>query len=510
MRIFVRLLSILFAFDANAQQYPLDHKRDYNWCFGYDAEAPYWGRTVINFNSTPPDTSFYLADYDIDFENAGMSDTAGNLIFYSNGNDIYGADHQIIAYGDSINCCNAYFHGNYGFGYPYIQGMMMLPAPGYPDRYYVIYKPAEENGPDVLSYELRYTMVEKNTATGAYEVTEKEQVIFTGLLSSAALTACRHGNGRDWWIIQRRHNTNIYRMFLVGPSGIALHHSQTVGDTPVQHYGQTVFTPDGSKYIMSGGHDYAFDSAYIGIFDFDRCTGLLSNQTSYAFQDTVFGIRGCAVSPNSRYLYFSLPLKLLQFDLQAPDWKSSETVVAEYDGFVDTSFNWFGGTPFQWMQLAPDGKIYITAGATTYLHTIDNPDEGGMACNVSQHSFRLASFNSFSIPNFPNYRLGPIDGSLCDTLGIDLVNNLSHQPVFDFDFSLHPNPGSDQFTCTYNPLLRQAVIEVYDAVGRLQLSVPARASSTVVYTKALPAGFYTVNLVSEGKPLAKTRWVKTQ
>jgi uncharacterized membrane protein len=31
----------------------------------------------------------------------------------------------------------------------------------------------------------------------------------------------------------------------------------------------------------------------------------------------------------------------------------------------------------------------------------------------------LPTYNALSIPTFPNYRLGPLDGSSCDTLGID-------------------------------------------------------------------------------------------
>lgn len=31
----------------------------------------------------------------------------------------------------------------------------------------------------------------------------------------------------------------------------------------------------------------------------------------------------------------------------------------------------------------------------------------------------LSTINSSSVTNFPNYRLGPLDGSVCDTLGLD-------------------------------------------------------------------------------------------
>jgi PKD repeat protein len=53
------------------------------------------------------------------------------------------------------------------------------------------------------------------------------------------------------------------------------------------------------------------------------------------------------------------------------------------------------------------------------MHRIEYPDKPGETCLVRQHSVRLPTLNSFSIPNNPNYRLGPMDGSPCDTLSIN-------------------------------------------------------------------------------------------
>src|SRR5690606_15064219 len=43
----------------------------------------------------------------------------------------------------------------------------------------------------------------------------------------------------------------------------------------------------------------------------------------------------------------------------------------------------------------------------------------GKACRFLQHNINLTKWNSRSAPNVPNFRLGPVDGSPCDTLGID-------------------------------------------------------------------------------------------
>ena len=91
--------------------------------------------------------------------------------------------------------------------------------------------------------------------------------------------------------------------------------------------------------------------------------------------------------------------------------------MAEWDGDVhELSF----ATTFATAQLAPDGKIYIcTAFSTPLLHVIEYPNRKGVACQVHQRAIHLPNYNDYSIPNFPNFRLGPVDGSACDTLGLD-------------------------------------------------------------------------------------------
>ncbi len=65
-------------------------------------------------------------------------------------------------------------------------------------------------------------------------------------------------------------------------------------------------------------------------------------------------------------------------------------------------------------QLGPDGKIYISPwGGTNRIHVINNPDSLGLACDFVQAGITLpyVASNS-SIPNFPNYDLGPYQAHL--------------------------------------------------------------------------------------------------
>jgi hypothetical protein len=91
------------------------------------------------------------------------------------------------------------------------------------------------------------------------------------------------------------------------------------------------------------------------------------------------------------------------------------------------------------------------------------PDSAGTACDVQQHNINLGIWNFRSVPNHPNYYLGPVTGSLCDSLNLGVSENSSH----DFRFSLSPNPTNGNFQIMYLlPQNRSGVFEVYDVHGR--------------------------------------------
>ena len=155
---------------------------------------------------------------------------------------------------------------------------------------------------------------------------------------------------------------------------------------------------------------------YLDLFEVDRCSGRLSNQRHIDLGGGEFLVgSGCAFSPNSRFVYLSMHRYVLQFDLWADDVAASRDTVAVYDGFADPF-----ATVFNMAQLAPDGKIYLSTGnGTKYMHIIHRPDLPGDSCQVEQRGIELPVYMYMGLPNFPHYRLGPQDGSPCDTLGLD-------------------------------------------------------------------------------------------
>ena len=99
----------------------------------------------------------------------------------------------------------------------------------------------------------------------------------------------------------------------------------------------------------------------------------------------------------------------------ADDIQATKDTVAIYDGFTSPQPPF--GTTFFLAQLAPNGKIYLNANnGGLHMHVINKPDQPGELCDFQQHGIELPTWNSFSMPNFPNYRLGPLFGSPCDTI----------------------------------------------------------------------------------------------
>ena len=124
----------------------LDYKRDRVWVFGYDTVAPYYGITVMDFNTMngdAPSMTYTNEEYiDLTFTYDGICDTAGKLQFYTNGIYVYNANHQMLDSGAVINDCTEMFLAYYPeYGYRVIQGAIILPLPGSLDKYYILHVP---------------------------------------------------------------------------------------------------------------------------------------------------------------------------------------------------------------------------------------------------------------------------------------------------------------------------------------------------------------------------------
>ena len=339
---------------------------------------------------------------------------------------------------------------------------------------------------------LLYSVIDMNLENGLRAVTTKNQALIQGYMAAGQLVATKHANGRDWWVLIPKVTMNGFYKVLITSNGIENYTLQNIGTyTPTYSSGQATFSPDGMHYARIYPGDHATDSlAPLFIYDFDRCTGLLSNEKIIQLPlEGGASIGGCAISPNSRYLYVSTYKRVYQFDLQAADVATSQIEVGLYDGFIENF-----AVSFNAMQLAIDNKIYMNApNGVTYFHVIATPDSQGLACNFQQRGLQLPSKNSASLPNFPNYALGAWAGSSCDTL------TSLNQPIQEIqNVYMYPNPVENRLHIGMSHLQGEIAISITNQVGQVVYTQKSLASSQekTISMVGFPQGVYFVQVLA--------------
>jgi hypothetical protein len=409
------LLFFLISFHAVAAS---GQKHDAKWLFGYRISQPHpeWGGGGVDFINEPPTAYEQEREMNLNVTVASICDSMGNLLFYTNGAWIANFTHEMMENGDSLNPGQITWN-NYNSGLTVSQRHIILPMPGNPGKYYLFHERIDYHDVLVLAVNpCYYTVIDMNQNNGLGKVLEKNVVIVNEPEKTLGkITAVKHANGRDWWVLFPEKAKNVFYRFLFSPNGVEDLQVLTISPPypfPLIHSNAFIaFSPDGRKlarYEIQHG---------LYLYDFDRCTGLLSDNPLFvSIPDTELG-GGVAFSPGGRFVYMLSSTFVLQADTWASNIAASLDTVAVWDGFTDP----FGlSTTFFAMQPGPDGRIYFnTNNATRYLHVIERPNLKGGSCRVIQRGVQLPTYNRFTSPHFPNYRLGPLDGSPCDTLGLD-------------------------------------------------------------------------------------------
>jgi outer membrane protein assembly factor BamB len=435
-----------------------------------------------------------------------ICDRTGNLLFYTNGVNVYNILGDIMMNGDTLSAPSEYYSLVEVGGMPGRQEAVILPKPGDSNLYYIFhYTPTDTvdvtNGGGYEPLNLYYSIVDMRLGNGQGAVTAKNvPIIQNELLSASRLAACRHANGRDWWIVKNVWHENIYYKFLLTPNGVQGPFIQQIGPL----YGTTnelpayaAFSPDGSKYASVTAE------SFLVLMDFDRCSGLFSNPDSLFNNDSsdplnrpASGGVNIAFSPNGRFLYINNPIELNQYNLWSLHIHDSVRIE------TDTGFY-----QMNTMQLAPNGKIYISCwnGGSYKINVINQPDSLGSACDFQLLGQNVLSLNPTNLPYFPNFRLGPLPGN-CDTL-TEIENIMVAHPAFA---TVTPNPATDRAEIIYytsGNTANQAMI--YDINGKVVWSANVTGSSGVINVNVspFPAGMYFVKFTTDSRELLNSKLV---
>ncbi|MBK7854921.1 MAG: hypothetical protein IPJ79_08475 [Bacteroidetes bacterium] len=428
-----------------------------NWILGYGS---YWGaaygHTLMDFNSGAPTITYDSLEMDINRTSANISDTNGNILFYTNGYYIADVTGDTMQNGNTISPTGFNLSSPSGLTVP--QACLALPQPGSSHLYYLFHSTVD-NAPNYnRALNFYYSVIDMNLNGGKGAVTSKNVVILQDTLIAGNITACKHANGRDWWVIVQQANSNLFYKYLVlSNNNILGPYLQNIGVVRPQIGGMSVFSPDGRKFAVI--HAEYQSVGALDIFDFDRCTGLLTNDIHIVLPQATSFLGGAAFSPNSRFLYAANIYTAYQYDMTSANIAASQMTVAVWDSFYSPSPPF--STGFEGMQLAPDGKIYIQTGNSTFhLHVINYPDSLGVACDFIQHGIQLQNWYVNGIPNHPNYFLG------CDsTLGCGCLTDLEDYIPIKISARASPNPSKNTTTLQFPVQKTEGTLLIYNITG---------------------------------------------
>jgi hypothetical protein len=417
---------------------------------------------------------------------AVRSDSAGQLLFYSNGCAIANRNHQIMPNGAGLNPGDISDLVCPWKGYIVPQGAMPLPLPGQPGRYCLLHIGASYDPVRKLKLGPLYcTEIDMSQDGGLGEVTSINKVLLAGDLG--AFTAVRHGNGRDWWVLAPAFGGALWHTFLLSPSGFSEQPPQALLSMlpACEKHGATVAALRGDRIANWG-------DCKVSIYRFDRCTGVLSDEMELPAPKHWVPGGGLAFSPSGRYLYATSQTVLFRADLEALSPRL-DTMRFSYDPLLKSEYDVPGNT-FHYLENGPDGRIYGNIPSrAAFLHLLNKPDGSTKAdIDFVARGVKLPVTGVRTLPNFPNYRLGDLHASPCDTLGINPTVEATAQGLQRV--ALAPNPArAEVFLSDHSESLSQARSwRLYAPTGAcvLRAALAPGVREQAIPLGDLPAGLY--------------------
>ena len=400
------LLSIFFLLNfihLTAQTPTHDNYR----IFGYTDAAGNTDGTLLHFESGYPQFKIENIQQDYFYYCILSSDSTGNLLFHTDGRQIRNRLHNIMEGGDVINPGQIWI--DFYDGYPSVASGLAIPVPGRKNFYYLIHTTLKDGADlNIFCPELLYSLIDMNANGGLGKVIEKNKVLATGDLPSPVIV--KHGNGRDWWLIVGDYATKTYLIYLINAQGITLEHQLTIAPASLTNQSYAKASEDGSIFVSND------DVMGLWIFDFDRCSGLLSHPRVLPYQPPAFWTASIAFSPDGRFMYPGTHLFVYQLDMQTIDstFIAFDTI-ARYEYGASPAPPYY--THFMSPELAPDGKIYYpTFNYSQAFHVLNRPNLPLLSSDMAQRGLLLPRQNGETRCYFPNYRLGKWLDSPCDTL----------------------------------------------------------------------------------------------
>lgn len=361
---FTILLIAGFAFISHSQ------KEASVWYFGKNAGVEFTANGVKSITNSALSTEEGCSV---------ISDQQGKLLFYTDGITVWNRNHQPMTNGKDLK------------GDPSsTQSSVVIAANNVPGKYYLFTVAATAGEAGIC-----YSVVDLTRNGGLGDVVPEKKNIPLMTPVTEKMTAVKHRNGKDSWVITHGWKNNAFFAYLVNENGVSS--TPIRSDVGIVHDGEGLNTqgymksnPDGSNLALA-----LEESDILEIFDFDNATGKVSFPIRIQVKPKSY-IYGIEFSPSGSVLYVSAAGtgEIYQFNLQE---RSAEKIQASGKVIGQTqNKEWVGA-----LQIGNDGKIYYPIYQTPYLGVIHKPEVLGVNCKMENNYIKLEKgLSTLGLPTF--------------------------------------------------------------------------------------------------------------
>lgn len=428
----------------------------------------------LDFNTSPPTlldngqiTSQIACGDDIVEGTASIADSAGNLLFYTNGQTIWNKVHQPMQNGTGLLG-----------GISSTQAALIVPKPLSNSSYYVF---TTDDFCNDLENGMRYSIVDicEDNGNGAV-LTEVKNVLLEDTVAEK-LAAVRHENGVDYWVMSHGYFSNKFYAFQLTPQGIEPPVVSSVGSVHEGGgsnnmwgaRGQMKFSPDGSRIAIGAlGGTTVFE-----VLDFDNSTGVVTNPISLI---TLTGANGVEFSPDGTKLYQTPFFR--QFDLTAGNGSQADIIASAYE-YSDPQLCCFNS-----LLLGPDGKLYMH-DSDKNISVVHNPNLSGSSSNGEPDVHIIQSDALvYSLPTM-------IAGYDYTATGICIPDGIIKESKHRLSVNAFPNPSSGQVTIQLADMLESGTLRTYNAQGSLVDEMNLKNASAIEIELPNDEGVYLLQLI---------------
>jgi gliding motility-associated-like protein len=408
MKKLVLLILLFFAFNISAQ------KEANIWYFGENAG--------LDFSTNPP-TALTVGELDTSEGCSSFSNADGNLLFYSDGTEVFNKNHNLMTYSDGNPANN--LKGNPSS----TQSGMIIPKPGSTSIYYLFTVGTDFVSPGgIQNPGFNYYTIDMTKNSGLGEITD-------GPINLAKDPNTNLDKSDDWsekvaavkgfdcnvfWVLSFVKDT--FYSYKVTDTGIDINDVviSKVNFSASDKRGYLQVSPNGEKIAFADYEAYTDRSGNLIVngslvlFDFDITSGKVNlNPKTLISRFSGESPYGVAFSQQSTKLYTSSydgNFKVFQFDLENPDIPSSKKEIVNKNGFRGA------------LQLGPDGKIYASIPNSGFLDVIENPSANAADVIYTQNGIDLqGKFTKQGLPPFISSLLLPIE--IVDADDNSVINN---------------------------------------------------------------------------------------